>query len=361
MLTVDPERPDGDQIRRAAAVLKRGGLVAFPTETVYGLGADAYNAEAVARIYRVKGRPPSDPIIVHVLGTADLQAVAASLPPIATTLAEAFWPGPLTLVVPRAPRIPAVISGGLDSVAVRAPSHPVSRALLAAAGRPVAAPSANAFGHTSPTTADHVIADLGDKIDMVIDAGHTPVGIESTVLDVRRMPPVVLRPGGVTMGELGRVVAGVVLAEPEKRSERPRSPGLLARHYAPQAALILVTGRDADVRQAVVLAAGLLEDKAIGLILSDEDVAALPPLPSNIEVRSLGRSTDRAAVAHQLYDALRKLDAAGVAVIIARDFGTRGLALAVHDRLTRAAVGRQVRVLPQNPAAAAREIVARAT
>lgn len=377
---MDPAAPDPAAIAAAAAVLNRGGLVAFPTETVYGLGADALDAEAVARIFAAKGRPAHDPVIVHVLDVAGAARVAATLPPAALRLAAAFWPGPLTLVVPRGPAVPPLVAAGLDSVAVRAPAHPVARALIAAAGVPIAAPSANPFGRASPTTAAHVVADLGDRVDLVLDGGPCPIGVESTVVDCLQDPPVVLRPGGVPIEALRTVEPGIRLPVPAPHVESPaaaqplRSPGLLTRHYAPRARLVLVTGAGADVADAIARAAAGLAAAglAVGLLLADEDAApsdppgsghtaapdALRPRPG-IAIRRVGPLADARAVARALFAALRDLDSGGVEVILARDFGTAGLALAIRDRLGRAAEGRVVAV-PAGDAAAGAAAVARA-
>lgn len=422
-LVVDPAAPDPAAIAEAAAVVSRGGLVAFPTETVYGLGADALDAGAVARVFAAKGRPAHDPVIVHVLDAAGAARVAAALPPAALRLAAAFWPGPLTLVVPRGPAVPAIVAAGLDSVAIRAPAHPVARALIAAAGVPIAAPSANPFGRASPTTAAHVVADLGDRVDLVLDGGPCPIGVESTVVDCLQDPPVVLRPGGVPIEAL-RVVepgirSGADVSVPEVTRALPagrpapaapagtpggasddatgisaagrlpvpvahvgspaaaqplRSPGLLTRHYAPRARLVLVTGAGADVAAAIARAAEGLAAAglAVGLLLADEDAAPVAPpgigqtaapdvLRSRpgIAIRRVGPLADARAVARALFAALRDLDGGGVEVILARDFGTAGLALAVRDRLARAAEGRVVAV-PAGDAAAGAAAVARA-
>jgi L-threonylcarbamoyladenylate synthase len=338
--------------------------VAFPTETVYGLGGDALNPSAVARIFQVKGRPADDPLIVHVLGAADLATVAASVPPVGARLAAAFWPGPLTLIVPRGPLVPPLVTAGLDTVAVRAPAHPVARALIAAAGTPVAAPSANRFGHVSPTTADHVLADLADRIDIVLDAGPTPVGVESTVVDCRADPPLVLRPGGVTWEALRAIVPGVRLAERRASGGPQRGPGQLWRHYAPAARLILLTGADEDVRAALAGAASHFATATghrVGLLVAEEDLPAFAHLPPEVVALAPGPLTDPAGVARHLFAALRGLDAAGVQVILARDFGTAGLALAIRDRLARAAAGNVVDVAPGGAAEVVAAIVARVT
>ncbi len=393
-IAVDPAAPDPAVIAAAAAVLRRGGLVAFPTETVYGLGADALDPAAVARIFAAKGRPAHDPLIVHVLDAAGAAQVAAILPPAAVRLAAAFWPGPLTLVVPRGRAVPDAVSAGLDSVAVRAPAHPVARALIAAAGVPIAAPSANRFGHTSPTTAGHVMADLAGRVDLVLDGGPADIGVESTVVDCLVDPPAVLRPGGVTLEALREVIPAIRSSAPELRAaameaaaadagggeapsgaETPplRAPGLLARHYAPRARLVLVRGADADVVDALAAAAERLvaAGRTVGLLLAAEDAAprsaaGAPGRPETgpgrpgLVVRRAGPRADAPAVARALFASLRDLDGAGVDVILARDFGTAGLGLAIRDRLTRAAEGRVVAVPPGGAATAAAAVAAAA-
>lgn len=366
----------------AAALLRAGGLVAFPTETVYGLGANALDAVAVRRIFEAKGRPAEDPLIVHVLGLAEAQALSPGFPELARRLAEAFWPGPLTLVVPRGPSLPAAVSAGLDSVALRAPSHPVARALLRAAGVPVAAPSANPFGRISPTRAEHVLADLGDRIDLVIDGGPAEVGVESTVVDCRGEQALLLRPGGVSLEALRAVVGEVRLAgagEAEAGMGPQRSPGTMLRHYAPRARLVLVVGEAEQVGEAIGQAAlGLAaKGRRVGLLLAEEDRARWAgeedgqaagggsgPAPEQTagppggpRWRVLGSLRDLEAVARALFGALRELDAAGVDCILARDFGGQGMGLALRDRLSRAAEGRVLRLESQEgPSAAAARI-----
>ncbi len=293
-------------------------------------------------------------MIVHILDQDGLEDVAASIPPVARELAASWWPGPLTLVVPRGPRIPPLVTAGLDSVAVRAPSHPVARALLASAGFAVAAPSANLFGRTSPTTASHVLADLGEYIDVVLDGGATPVGIESTVIDCRTHPPLILRPGGMTLEELSRLLPDVRLAERIGQGPQP-SPGRLGRHYAPRARLILVLGAEMDIRAAITCAAKDLAAarQRVGLLVAEEDLLSLSGLPAELPLVALARMADSTTAARRLFGALRQLDAAGVQAIVARDFGTEGLALAVRDRLTKAAEGNVVHCTDDEAASAA--------
>jgi L-threonylcarbamoyladenylate synthase len=345
VLRVDPHNPEPAAIEEAAKLIREGRLVAFPTETVYGLGADALNPEAVHSLFEAKGRPANDPVIVHIADPLWLTRVAAEVPEVAARLAERFWPGPLTLILPKAPLVPDVVTAGLPSVAVRVPAHPVALALLRAADTPIAAPSANRFGHTSPTTAEHVMADLGGKIDLILDGGPSWIGVESTVLDLSQPEPAILRPGGVPMEALEEVlgplrVAGKVLED----GQAAPSPGMLARHYSPRANLILVVGpREAALEYIERRARELsIQGVKVGILATLEDAQALK---TEAEVESLGTGQDPSAVAQRLYMALRALDGRAVQVIFARDLGTHGLLLAVHDRLTRAAT--QVVVLSE--------------
>jgi len=337
-LTLSPHSPSPELIRQAADVILRRGLVAFPTETVYGLGANALDEEAVAKIFHAKGRPSNDPLIVHVASLDDVKLVAAEIPPIVEKLAAAFWPGPLTLVLPKQAHVPASVTAGLDSVAVRVPSHPVALALIRASGVPIAAPSANRFGHTSPTTAQHVMDDLNGRIDMILDGGATSVGVESTVLDVAREPAMILRPGGVSREAIEKVIGVVELRNnrPNSDDEAQVSPGLLGKHYTPNAELLLCKGeRDSALEKLLGLAKqAQAEGRSVGLLLANEDMASFEaaciPYP-------LGASNDLEALARNLYAGMRALDDQGVKLILTRDFGKQGLGLAIHDRLLRAA------------------------
>lgn len=343
--------PDAAGIAAAAALLRAGRLVAFPTETVYGLGGDALNPAAVAAIFAAKGRPADDPLIVHLADAADLPRVASAVPPAARELAAAFWPGPLTLVLARGPAVPLAVTAGGPTVAVRVPAHPVARALIAAAGTPIAAPSANRFGHTSPTTAAHVLADLGGRIAAVIDGGPTPIGVESTVLDLTRPAPTLLRPGGVSLEEL-QAHLGKVAVESRSAAAGPvRSPGLLERHYAPHSPLWLVIGPEEAARAwlRARAAAERAAGRRAGLLVPDEDAALLADLAADIE--PLGPAVALDEVARRLYAALRALDSRHPDCILARDLGEGGLARAIRDRLSRAAAGRVVALDPEEGAA----------
>jgi L-threonylcarbamoyladenylate synthase len=324
VLHLTADRPEPDAIATAAACLRGGGLVAFPTETVYGLGVAAMDAAAVRRLFAAKGRPADDPLIVHVADIAGLAALVAARPPVVAALAARFWPGPLTIVLRRAPGVPDVVTAGLDTVAIRVPAHPVARALLAAAGIPIAAPSANLFSRPSPTTAAHVLEDLAGRIDMVLDGGPTQVGVESTVLDLSGDIPEVLRPGAVTIEMLRSLVPGVRLRVAAAAGGPQRSPGLLTRHYSPRAPLTLYEGPVERVidRIRTDVEAAEAAGRRVGLLVPDDDAAV---------------------TAARLYAALRAFDAEGVDEIFARlPQTTDGLSQAIADRLRRAAAGRVV-------------------
>lgn len=346
-----PVRQDGtptSAIERAAELLRAGRLVAFPTETVYGLGADATNAAAVEGIFAAKGRPHSDPLIVHLPSVDRLGSVARDAPEEAVALAERFWPGPLTLILPRAELIPSIVAAGGPTVGVRVPSHPVALALLTAAGVPVAAPSANRFMHTSPTTAAHVLADLDGRIDCVVDGGPCSVGVESTVLDLLASPPRVLRPGGVTLEALRSVLPEVRGPEEDAPargdfSETLRAPGQMERHYAPRARLVAFDAMGEAVLVAMrrEATAALARGERVGVLLADEEADAMEGAMADVHVAivRLGRGDDLAEISRRLYGALRELDARGVDVLLAHTFGREGMGLAIWDRLRRAAGG----------------------
>ncbi len=351
VIRVDPAAPDEAALKPAAERLRAGGLVAFPTETVYGLGAHALDAAAVRRVFAAKGRPSTDPLIVHVADVAAIDRLVTVIPDAARALAARFWPGPLTLVLPKSAAVPVEVTAGLDTVAIRVPSHPVAQALLRLADIPVAAPSANLFSRPSPTRAAHVMEDLKGRIDLVVDAGPTDVGIESTVIDLSSGTPAILRPGAVTLEMIRKVV-------PQALGERPRpaeaqspdtampAPGLLERHYSPRTPMTLYEG--AGAVDAIVADARLARNRGqrVGILAADEDRRKLgaaggveggPP----IRIVSVGSAGELEAVAAHLYAALRELDAAELDLILARSFPARaGIGLAIQDRLRRAAGNR---------------------
>ena len=340
-LRVSPEGEPLHVVDEAAQLLRAGKLVAFPTETVYGLGADATNVQAVADIFSAKVRPHNDPLIVHIAEQAALSQVACEIPPLAYTLMERFWPGPLTLVLPRAAGIPSLVTAGGATVGVRMPSHPVALALLRQTGRPVAAPSANRFMRTSPTTAAHVLTDLDGRIDCVLDGGPCVVGVESTVLDLTTTPPRILRPGGVSLEALRASIPDVVaqpMASVEK-SEIAHAPGQMDRHYAPHAPLIVFDATGARGLAAVLAEARDALDRGlrVGALLPDGEAPALEALGARAQ--RLGSDEDLAQITQRLYAALRALDDGSCDLILTHTYGQEGLGLALWDRLRRAAGG----------------------
>ncbi|NJM05708.1 threonylcarbamoyl-AMP synthase [Candidatus Gracilibacteria bacterium] len=334
---------DAAGVAAATTLLHAGELVAFPTETVYGLGGNALDAAAVARIFSAKGRPAEDPLIVHVAVVAQLARVTRDLPDVVELLAARFWPGPLTLIVPRSPAVPPAVSAGRDTVAVRIPQHPLAQMLLRAVAIPIAAPSANRFGHTSPTSAQHVLADLDGRIAAVIDGGATPIGIESTVLDLTAPVPTLLRPGGISLEELRKVLGEVALGRRVEQDTAQIAPGLLDRHYAPASAMWLAIGHAAATRAWLAKRAAALraEGKRVGLLIpdDDQDLATAADL-----VVTLGPANDPERIASRLYAALREIDAQRPDVILARDLGEEGIARAIRDRLRRAASGNVIEI-----------------
>jgi len=342
MPRVAAERLSPKEIERAASILRAGGLVAFPTETVYGLGARALDPAALARVFAAKGRPPSHPLIAHVLDARDAQSFAAEWPEAAALLAEAFWPGPLTLVVPRAAHVPLALTGGGSSVGLRAPSHPVARALLRALGEPIAAPSANRYQTLSPTTAAHVEASLGERVDFILDGGPCSVGIESTVVDLRGDTPAILRPGGVDYPALAAVLPALVDFKPlaPLPGAAHPSPGMDVRHYAPRAALVVARDREDAIAEARRRAAG---GQRAGLLLREP----LEEVPPGVLGRALGN--DPRAYAHALFAALHELDADGpdrLEVILAEPVPDHPAWRAIGDRLARAGEVRSACLAP---------------
>ncbi len=315
--------PAGDEaaIAEAASVLRRGGLVAFPTETVYGLGANAFDPRAVARVFEVKARPSFDPLIVHLAEAGERHRVSATDDPRVAALADRFWPGPLTLVLPRRPEVPDLVTAGLDTVGVRVPAHPAARSMIAAAAVPVAAPSANPFGYVSPTTADHVAELLGPAVDLVLDGGPCRVGVESTILSLSGDVPVILRPGGVPREALEEALG---LALPVAGTgERPLAPGQLPRHYATRTPLRILSGEAGRLPSA---------RGRVGLLAW---YRAPDQGYTTVEVLAPDGSPETAAA--NLFAALRRLDAAGLDLILAEPGEERGLGHAIMDRLRRAA------------------------
>ena len=340
----------------AARILREGGLVAFPTETVYGLGGNALDADASRKIYAAKGRPSDNPLIVHIARMEELEPLVTEIPESAKRLAEAYWPGPMTMILKKSGRIPAETSGGLDTVAIRMPADPVANALIRLAGVPVAAPSANTSGKPSPTTAEHVIEDMNGRIDVILDGGAVQVGVESTIVDLSGDHPVLLRPGAVTVPMLEKILGPVeldpVLTKPLGPDVHPKAPGMKYRHYAPKAEMILVeagdegeTETDCDSPEEtcgsmrVVKEISRLAEEAVragkrpGILATDETA----PLYRTGEVRSIGRRSDEASVAHNLFAVLREFDSIGVDIIYSEVFPEDDLGLAIMNRMNKAA------------------------
>lgn len=364
-VAADPRAPREDRLAGPAAALRDGGLVAFPTETVYGLGADAFSETAVAAVFAAKGRPADNPLIVHVADVEAVDALAAEVTPLARTLLDAFAPGPLTLVLRKSPRIPAIVTAGLDTVAIRVPSHPVARALIRLAGVPVAAPSANRSGRPSPTRAEHVLEDLDGRIPWLVDGGPCDVGLESTVVDATGDVPVILRPGAVTAEHL-RMATGLDPVEgylhpasPAPHGDAPgapfaaapRSPGLKYRHYAPRARVLVADGPDDDARadRTLALAAEAIADgRRVGILAAHDTLLSLScPLVASAVPRGKvvlsvdwGRAGDALAASAMLFDALRRLDEAGAEVIVVQSVEPAGIGTAFRNRLEKAAGGR---------------------
>ena len=326
------ERLTAADVERAAEILRRGGLLGIPTETVYGLGANGLDEEAVARIFAAKGRPQDNPLILHIPSADWLERYCEAVPA-AYTLAERFWPGPLTMILARKPAVPDAVTAGLDTVGMRCPAHPLCRAIIAAAGVPVAAPSGNTSGRPSPTSMADMLEDMEGKIDGIVDGGPCAVGVESTILDLTEQPPRLLRPGGVTLEEL-RAVLGEVAVDPAVtrlmgEGERPRAPGMKYRHYAPKAPVTVVKG-DAAATAAYIQARLKAGE---GVVCFDEFAG----LYAGHQVERLGPADDKAAQARNVFDALRAFDGTGVTAIWSQCPDEAGLGLAVSNRLGKAA------------------------
>jgi len=338
IIHIDKDNIDLQKLKPAAEFLRGGGLVAFPTETVYGLGADALNVNAVKAIYLAKGRPSDNPLIVHVADKSWVQKLVLSIPDKAHILMDKFWPGPLTIIFKRSNIVPDAITGGLDTVAIRMPSHPVALALIKESGVCVAAPSANTSGKPSPTHAQHVIDDLSGKIDAIIDGGNSDVGVESTVIDVTCEPAVILRPGGITLEQLRNTI-GQVIIDPAivKGSVTgvPRAPGMKYRHYSPDARVILVDGElDKVVRKINELVLQYQkEGHRVGILATTQTEHLYP----SGEIICAGDRQKPETIAANLFDALREFDKRGVEIVLAETVENSGIGMAVMNRMTKAA------------------------
>ncbi len=341
---------DREKLKEAAEILKEGGLVAFPTETVYGLGGNALMPEASERIYAAKGRPSDNPLIVHIADIKDLKPLVSEIPEAARKMAERYWPGPLTMVFKKSPLVPSRTTGGLDTVAVRFPVHPAAMELIRLSGVPVAAPSANRSGRPSTTTAAHCIEDLTGRVDAIVDGGSADIGVESTILDVSGEEPQLLRPGAVTK-EMIEETLGIELAEdaalkgPLAADVRPKAPGMKYRHYAPKAPMQLVMGKNGSEAVAPAILSCLLESirkgRKTALLCSEECLRELKALDSfpekDIIIKPGGSRRDQYAMAHDLFELLREMDETDAEYIIAEGCSEEQLGYAVMNRLKKAA------------------------
>lgn len=343
LIKIDADNPNREDMQEAAEIIRSGGLVAFPTETVYGLGANALDPEASKRIYAAKGRPSDNPLIVHICRFEELESIAKEVPTQAGKLADAFWPGPLTMIVWKNEKVPYETTGGMDTVAIRMPNHPVALALIEESGCMIAAPSANTSGKPSPTEAGHVALDLDGKIPMILDGGPVGIGIESTIIDLTEKIPMILRPGYITkemleevLGEEVRIDPGIIAADSTKK---PKAPGMKYKHYAPKADLVLVEGE----QEAVVAKINALvrEKQAAGLKVGVVATDETESLYQADYVVTIGARSDEDAIARHLYKILREFDDWNVDAIYSESFSTPRIGQAIMNRLMKAA-GHQV-------------------
>lgn len=321
-----------DEVAQAATIIKNGGLVVMPTETVYGLGADAFNKEAVANIFKAKGRPMDNPLIVHIGRIQDLKLLVSEVPEKALKLAKEFWPGPLTMVLPKADTVPDEVSAGLDTVAVRYPSHPLAETLILLSGTQIAAPSANLSGSPSPTELKHVVDDMNGRVDAILDGGSCEVGLESTVISFSGDVPRLLRPGGVTVEEIEKIIGNIevdpAVTDRLKEGEKAASPGMKYKHYAPKAKVIILKGTDEQFIRYV----NSHKNNGVCAVCFDEDAEKL-----SLPFFSLGAKSDSSAQAKNLFSVLRSIDDANFNLAYARCPSLEGVGLAVYNRLIRAA------------------------
>lgn len=332
-------------IRLGGEILKKGGLVAFPTETVYGLGGNALDAEASAKIYAAKGRPSDNPLIVHIADWEAIEAIVSEIPEAAKKLADAFWPGPLTMILNKSDLVPYATTGGLETVAVRMPVNPIARALIRAGGGYVAAPSANTSGRPSPTKAEHVAEDLNGKIDMIIDGGTVDIGLESTIVDLTDGAPTILRPGYINQEMLEQVLGEVEMDRgliAPGSGVHPKAPGMKYRHYAPKADLIIVEGEAEKVRRKIneLVQQQMSEGKKVGVIGTDESLSYY----KGGDVRSIGSRKDEITIAQHLFGLLREFDESDISVIYSEAFETPQIGQAIMNRLIKAAGHQIIRV-----------------
>mgnify|MGYP000094017106 CR=1 FL=1 len=347
VIKINPDKLTNDNLKEAADILRTGGLVAFPTETVYGLGANALDESASAKIYKAKGRPSDNPLIVHIANVRDIEELACDIPDMAYKLADVFWPGPLTMILRKRDCVPYATTGGLDTVGIRLPANKVARTLISEAGIYIAAPSANLSGKPSPTTAEHVYKDLNGRIDMIIDGGKAVYGLESTIVDLTGDIPVILRPGCITKEMLENVAGKVeldptILLKTPTAVLKPKAPGMKYRHYAPEGKLTIYEGNIEDVIAAINKEAQkkLSEGFSSGVIATDETQS----LYSYGIVKSVGSRSDDTSIAAGLYNVLREFDETHIEYIYSESFEDNSMGQAIMNRLLKAAGYSIVRV-----------------
>lgn len=339
ILKIDCKQIDRELIKISADILKKGGIVAFPTETVYGLGANALDGEAVAKIFKAKGRPSDNPLIVHIANIKDIKALVKNISRDGQKLMKDFWPGPLTLIFEKSHLIPEEVSPGLTTVAIRMPSHPIAKSLIEEAGIPIAAPSANISGKPSPTKGQHVIGDLDGRVDAIIAGGSCNVGVESTVLDISGEIPLILRPGGVTKEMLEKALGKLVLSVNQEKMDftktQVRSPGMKYTHYAPKAKLIVVEGNEEKMIGKIKELKKQYEDqgKIVGIISTDETCKNY----ARGTIKSMGKRKELESIASNLFKVLREFDESKVEIILAESVEDQGMGQAIMNRLKRAA------------------------
>ena len=345
VVKVDPYNPADELLRPCAEALRAGQLVAFPTETVYGLGANALMPEAVAKVFQAKGRPQDNPLIVHVSRIESVPPLVKAVSPLAARLMETFWPGPLTLLFPKSDLVPSEVTAGLPTVAIRMPDHPVAQRLIDLAQVPVAAPSANISGSPSPTTFEATLADLDGRVEYILDGGPAGIGVESTVLDISGPVPLILRPGGLSAEELSEVLGEVKVVNDIPQGPAP-SPGMKYRHYAPRGDVYVASGDPAEQREAIILHSvkALISGKRVAVLASSENASSYTHLTQSFAgsffVLELGDRSDLAPVAARLFSSLRYADSLGAQLVFAESFPEAGLGLAIQNRLTRSSGGR---------------------
>lgn len=333
---------DEQAIQDAGKIIKQGGLVAFPTETVYGLGGDAMNPDSSRKIYAAKGRPSDNPLIIHICRLGDIHRIVSDFPQKAQQLADQFWPGPLTMVLPKADAVPKETTGGLDTVAVRMPVDPIALSFIEAAGGYVAAPSANISGRPSPTSSRYVEEDMCGRIDMILDGGDVEIGLESTIVDLTGEVPVLLRPGRITLEMLQEVLGTVEVDKTileGNTAGRPKAPGMKYKHYAPKGELVIVSGKPRVVTKKIneLALEGMERGQKVGIIGTQENI----PFYKGNSIKSVGKKNDEVSIAKRLYRILREFDDEGVTLIYSESFSTGGMGQAIMNRLLKAA-GHQV-------------------